>query len=502
MNMQAANSKRKNVLIIMSDEQRVDTLGCYGNKHARTPNIDKLAEEGIRFDSCWTPYPLCCPARASLWTGMMPHNHHVLANWFHIRPELQDGGFIQSFTDQGYHTTYTGKWHVPGTTPKRLGYCSWAAIPDVLEGRDRGRYISEYRQYAVAHGYELVEKNIENLTIHDLNKKTKNGHVDCGTSHIKLEHYLETWQTQKFLEQLDNCPEDKPFFAVCSYNAPHFPMIVPDPYDRLIKPEEVELPKNFCTGLEGKPKEVISSKYYQHTKDLDVQEWRELIAHYWGFCSLVDTQVGEIIEWLKTHKKYEDTIIIYTSDHGDMIGSHELNLKGFELLYEETNRIPLIMVHPDIKGNSEKKMFVSLIDLMPTIADFCCINIEEEVDGKSFANAVIEGSSDYFRDYIISESFEKDQKGCKAYENPEEYTAETWRTMNISIRTEKDKYIFHGKDTDEYYDMTEDPYENWNLYPSNVHGDRVQMLRKLIVKELDDSGTVLAGIVKNKMSAK
>lgn len=502
--MDTPNAKKRqyNVVVVMSDEQRVDTLGCYGNEIARTPHIDALAADGVRFDSCYTPYPLCCPSRASLWTGMMPHNHHVLANWFHIRPDLREGGFVQSFADHGYHTAYTGKWHVPGTTPERLGYRATAAIPDVLEGRDRGRYISEYRAYLESLGYPLVAANIENLTPRDLEKTTSNGRVLCGTSEVRLEHYIETWQTDRFLEQLEECPDDKPFFAVCSFNAPHFPMIVPEPYDRLIDPADVVLPPNFGTGLEGKPAELVSSKYYQHSKDLGESEWRSLIAHYWGFCSLVDEQVGKIVAWLKGNGKYDDTIIVYLSDHGDMIGSHGLNLKGHEMHYEETNRVPLVLVHPDLKGDQHKAMFISLHDLMPTLADLCGVKADRHVDGDSFAQSLLSAGDDHFREYVIAESFRKERDGSKPYENPEEYTPEAWRPMNISIRTDRDKYVFHGEDSDEYYDLRTDPYENRNLLYSDAPDERLELLRRTILKELETSGTNLTEIVGARMSAK
>lgn len=248
--------RKKNIVFILSDEQRYDTLGCNGNKTAKTPNIDHIAGMGTQFRNCFTPYPLCCPARTSLWTSLMTHNHHVVENWRAIRPDLRDAGLLKYFSQDGYYITYTGKWHVPGTNPQRLHFDSWSAIPAVLEGRDRGRYIEEYREYATGQGYDLVPGHIENVTERDLRNLSRPGKAPCATAEIALEHYLETWQTEKFLKELDNCPDDRPFFAVCSYNAPHFPMLVPEPYDSLISPEEAELSPNFCEGINGKPQEV------------------------------------------------------------------------------------------------------------------------------------------------------------------------------------------------------------------------------------------------------
>src|SRR5699024_10564987 len=112
----------KNILFIMTDEQSWDTLGVHGNTAAKTPNLDRLAEKSMSFRHCYTPYPVCCPSRASMWTGCLPHSHHVIDNWRHINPEMTDGGLVRPFSDTGYHTVYCGKWHVPGTTPERFGF--------------------------------------------------------------------------------------------------------------------------------------------------------------------------------------------------------------------------------------------------------------------------------------------------------------------------------------------------------------------------------------------
>ncbi|MGI8912340.1 MAG: sulfatase-like hydrolase/transferase [Chloroflexota bacterium] len=107
-----------------------------------------LGQRSANFTHCFTAYPLCCPARTSLWTRLLPHNHHVLCNWRAIRLELRDRGLIEPFARAGYHTIYSGKWHVPGTTPGRFSFADTSAIPAVLNGRDRGRFIADYRAYA------------------------------------------------------------------------------------------------------------------------------------------------------------------------------------------------------------------------------------------------------------------------------------------------------------------------------------------------------------------
>jgi len=474
--MKTAAPVQKNILILMSDEQRWDTLGYAANPVAQTPHLDQLAARGTVFDRCYTAYPLCCPARASLWTSRMPHNHHVWANWCAIRPELRDGGLVASFARTGYHTIYTGKWHVPGTTPARLSFADATAIPAVIQGRDRGRYIEEYRAYAAARGYALLPHHLENLTAQDVEQLTQPGRAPCGTAEIPLGDFLETWQTTQFLSALNRRPKDRPFFAACSYNAPHFPMIVPDPYDRLVSPETLPLWSNFRAGTEGKPEEVLRSHYYTDTAELSEFEWRRLIAHYLGFCALIDTQVGRVLDHLRATDALDDTIVVFLSDHGDMIGSHGLNQKGHALHYEETLRVPLIITHPDLAGGWRIDDFVSLIDLLPSLAELAGVGIDRDSDGISFAPFLSRSDAPAIRAYVTAESYAihgdsgaagavalPDQVGGHGeYISPDQFDPNR-DSINLSIRTQTHRYIFRWNDRDELYDVNRDPGENRNI---------------------------------------
>ncbi|HEY6738361.1 MAG TPA: sulfatase-like hydrolase/transferase, partial [Actinopolymorphaceae bacterium] len=380
-------TERPNVLVVMTDEQSWDTLGCHGNPAAQTPHMDDLAEDSTSFDACYTPFPLCCPSRTSLWTGRMPRRHHVLGNWRAIRPDLRQAGLGRAFKDAGYHTMYTGKWHVPGTTPAAMGFDDTAAIPAVLDGRDRGRYIESYREYARSHGYELVPGNIENLTLADVASLRDPTSPHRATAEIPLEHYLETWQTREFLRTFDRRPDDRPWLAVCAFNAPHFPMVVPRPYDRLIDRDEVRLPDSFVSGTATLPREVRESKFATKFADLDEEGWVDVIAHYLGLVALADQQVGTILDRLKETGQFERTIVVFTTDHGDMMGAHRLMEKGHLLHYEEALRVPLLIRHPDAR-QSRTDNLVSVVDIATTVAELAGVPWREDDDAVSFAHMV------------------------------------------------------------------------------------------------------------------
>lgn len=482
---------RPNLLVIMSDEQSWNTLGCTGNPAARTPHLDALAERGMSFDRMYTPFPLCCPSRTSLMTGMMPRHHHVLGNWRGIRPDLAGHGLGGWFRAAGYHTFYVGKWHVPGTTPTRMGFLDQAAIPAVLDGKDRGRYITDYRDYASAQGYRLLPDHIENVTAADLAGLRDPDSPHRTTAEISLDHYLEPWQTRQFAEVLDRTPEDRPWFGYCSFNAPHFPMVVPEPYDTIIDRAAIELPASWRHGFADLPQEVQRSHFAQRFTDLDEDGWREVIAHYYGMISLVDDQVGRIVELLRRRGELDNTIIVFTSDHGDMMGAHRLMEKGHLLHYEEAVHIPLIISHPDrLRGRDDG--LHTMPDLTATLLDLAGITAADGadtgIDGIGFAD----GSS---RDAVITESilWGRDSENAHGeHRDPAHFRLGT-DTVNLSIRDRDHRYIFRSDDIDELYDQRADPAELHNL--ADERRDLVGRYRTRLATEVGDVFPTVAALL-------
>ncbi|HEY9292251.1 MAG TPA: sulfatase-like hydrolase/transferase [Microlunatus sp.] len=450
---------RPNVLVIMSDEQSYDTMGCTGNAAARTPQLDALAERGRVFDRCYTPFPLCCPSRTSLITGLMPRHHHVLGNWRGIRPDLRDQGLGRWFADAGYHSFYVGKWHVPGTDPQRMGFLDQAAIPAVLNGKDRGRYIQQYREHLTGLGYRLLPDHIENLTQRDVDGLHSTESPHRTTAEIPLEQYLEPWQTRQFADTLSAAPDDRPWFGVCSFNAPHFPFVVPAPYDTIIDRAKITLSASWSAGFSKLPAEVQQSKFAQGFADLDEDGWRDTIAHYYGLISLVDDQVGAILRLLEERGELDRTIIVFTSDHGDMMGAHRLMEKGHLLPYEETVHLPLLISHPDGRGGRDDQLR-SIVDLAPTLLEFAGIRLpDRELDGRSFA----EGSST--RPYVTTETvlWERDSENANGEHRDPAGLRLDRDVVNLSIRDDHHRYIYRSSDIDELYDHRTDPGEMINL---------------------------------------
>lgn len=469
---------RPNVLVIMSDEQSWDTMGCTGNPAARTPNLDALAERGRCSDGMYTPFPLCCPSRTSLMTGLMPRHHHVLGNWRGIRPELRDRGLGTWFADAGYHTFYVGKWHVPGTDPATMGFAAQAAIPAVLDGKDRGRYIPDYRDYVTGQGYQLLPDHIENVTTEDLANLRDPASPHRATASIALEHYLEPWQTGQFAGVLADAPADRPWFGYCSFNAPHFPLLPPAPYDTIIDRSAIRLPASWSSGTEHLPEEVTRSHFAQKFADLDRDGWIEAIAHYYGMISMVDDQVGAIMELLRQRGELDNTVIVFTSDHGDMMGAHRLMEKGHLLHYEESVHIPLIISHPDGWTGRDPELH-SMVDLAPTLLEAAGVDVPDGLDGASFAD----GSG---RTHVTAETLLWHRDSENAHGEHVDPTAFTLGrdTINLSVRDSTHRYIFRSDDIDELFDEQADPAEITNLADARV--DQVSDYRRLLADEVRD----------------
>lgn len=486
-------TSRPNVLIVMSDEQSWDTLGCNGNRAARSPNVDALAGTATSFDHCYTAFPLCCPARTSLWTGLMPRHHGVLGNWRPIEPHLREAGLARAFSEGGYHTIYCGKWHVPGTTPRAMGWADASAIPEVLDGRDRGRYIQAYRDHLVARGYQLDSKSLENLTVAEARALAVKPYA---TAEVAIEDQLEVWQTQRFLEALDRRPRDRSWLAVCSFNAPHFPLVVPAPYDRCIDRGAIELPPSWATGTCTTPREVRESHYARDFENLTQEDWVEAVAHYLGLCAIVDEQVGRVLAYLREQGEWERTVVVFTSDHGDLMGAHRLMEKGHQMHYEEDLRIPLLVRVPGGRAGRVDGL-VSICDLAPSLMELAGVPGRAAIDGCSFAGLVDGTSTPSTRPHVIAESYLADgHPGGQG--DPFRAADFTFPrdSVNLSIRTPRVRYVFRSHDEDELYDLPADPYEQVNQAAAPAFARVRAECRRALAEEIEDAFPSIAAALR------
>ena len=359
----------RNMLFLMTDQHRLDTLGCYGNPLARTPNLDALAAEGTRFDNCLTPTAICTPARASLLTGYAPFRHKLLANYERNVGYLEDLAddqftFAEALREADWRLGLVGKWH----GGVRRTAASYGFEGPTLPGWHNPVDHPDYLAY-------LEEHDLPPYAIRDEVRGTApNGNPGNLLAarlqqpvEATFEHYLTTRtieMLQRFAAEQDR--DGTPFFLATHYFGPHLPYLLPDAYYDMFDPEQVQLPDSVQETFAGKP--PVQRNYSDHWAfdTMPAEQSRKLIAVYWGYVALIDEQIGRLRRALDELGLAADTAVAFTADHGEFTGSHRLHDKG-PAMYDEIYRIPALARIPGGPGHQVRDEFVPLTDLTATI---------------------------------------------------------------------------------------------------------------------------------------
>ncbi|MGC9349271.1 MAG: sulfatase-like hydrolase/transferase [Anaerolineae bacterium] len=355
-----------NLLVFLTDEQRYDTLACYGNGEIRMPNLNALAAQSCVVEEAYCTQPVCTPARGSYLTGLYPHAHGA---WFNNIPLSSDAKCLPEYLPQGeangYATAYFGKWHLGDEIFAQHGFQEWRSVESTWvnynkhfsEGRDKSAK-STYHHYLRRRGYK---PDADQGTSFSRDLTTKLPERDGKPAYLARE-------ASRFIRE----HQDEPFALYVSFLEPHMPFYGPrdDQYD----PDEVPLPANFdaVPGENDPLRARLGYLRFFHEGferyDLSGEAgWRQLVASYWGLCSLIDTHIGRVMATLDECGLMDDTIVAFTSDHGDMMGSHRLLGKG--VMYQESVRVPLLVRLP---GQTTQRRITgpfSQIDLAPTLLD-------------------------------------------------------------------------------------------------------------------------------------
>jgi arylsulfatase A-like enzyme len=325
-----------NILLVFADQQRAGMLGCEGNHQAITPNLDLFSTRGTLVEHCIANSPVCCPSRGTMWTGTYPTTHRVLSNDLPVRTDLPTLATV--CRDAGYRTGYVGKWHLDGVprskfTPpgaRRLGFDDfWAA-------------------YNCSHSYYQAKyyRDTPNL--------------------VTDPRYEPTVQTDLAIEFLDTHPVDRPFLLALSWGPPHDPYPqVPEQFRAMFDPATIEPRGN------AQPDAVNPL-----ARGLD---FRRTYADYYAAVSALDAEFGRLLAHLKARGLSDNTIIVFTSDHGDMLWSHGWMKK--QSPYEESIRVPLVIAGPGLPQARTSSTLFGLVDLMPTLLGLAGLPIPATVQG-------------------------------------------------------------------------------------------------------------------------
>ncbi len=454
-------AQRPNILFLIADQLRYDALGCNGAPCCRTPALDAIGAAGVRFTNAYTPIALCTPARASLFTGRYPHNHLQLSNMGNFngvfdRQLIGQPTLFSQLAAAGYRIGYTGKWHLP-----REG-------DTALWGIDRWLQPSEWQRSLPA-GYDFARNEVQRL-------EWGPSAPFAGRAALPADRMQETWTADRAIEMIDSFSGgDSPFLVVASFFGPHFPYAVPPPYDTMYGPGQVPCPANYAEAFTAKP--LIQQKELRrwNAAHLTWPDWQRVIATYWGYCSFVDHQMGRVLAALHRNGRARDTVVVATSDHGDMLGNHRLFNKGFHM-YEETHHVPLLISGPGIRRGATAAAFANLVDLAPTLAELAGAAPPAAADGRSLTPLLAGAAPADWPDDVFAEF----------------HGYETTLYSSRMIRTADWKYVYNPPSRDELYDLRSDPGELRNLAGMVAFEHVVRRMQERLVARMRATADSLA----------
>ncbi len=453
----AADAKKPNVLFIISDDLNV-SQGCFGHPLVKTPNIDALAKRGVRFDRAYCQFPLCNPSRASLLTGLRPDQTGVVDNAVHLRKKNPDHATLgQLFRNNGYFVARVGKLYHYGV-PLQIG-------TDGLDDKPSWDHVVNPR----GQDREVHDK------IFSLTPGQFGGTLSWLAVDGKDEEQTDGIGAAEAIKLLQgNKEKEKPFFLAVGFYRPHTPYVAPKKWFEMYPLKDMPVAKVTQEEMKGYPDAAVASRKKEQDK-LNDKLTRECLQAYFASISFMDAQVGKVVAELDRLKLADNTIIVFTSDHGYHLGEHTLWQK--QSPFEESARVPMIVVAPPglAKGaaasaGKASPRVVELVDLYPTIADLCGITPPKNLAGKSL-RPLIENPQATFKDAAITQV----QRGGPRMPFP-----------GYSVRTERWRYMTFddGRKGECLFDHQNDPKELKNLVSDPAHAATVAEMKKLLAAEL------------------
>ncbi|MBU0478925.1 sulfatase [bacterium] len=420
-------NKKPNVVFVFGDQWRQQATGYAGDPNVKTPNLHALARESINFTHALSGCSVCSPYRASMLTGQLPMTHGVFVNDVYLQPRATS--IAQAFSSAGYDTAYIGKWHVDGPgrsnyipPERRLGFDYWKVLECTHDYNHSAYYAGDSDEKLYWDGYDAIA------------------------------------QTRDAETYIRNHNKDHPFFLVLSWGPPHCPYnTAPEKFRRMYDVDVIELRPNV-------PAEIATQA-------------REELAGYYANCSALDTCIGDLLTTLRECRIENDTIVVFTSDHGDMLGSQGQTKK--QRPWDESIRVPFLLRYPGLPGwqTGKTDALIDAPDIMPTLLSLCSISIPETVEGLDFSKHIAGGNdpSDGAAVIMCPQPF--------GNWNAKHHGGREYR----GLRTKRYTYV---RDLDGpwlLYDNEVDPYQMQNLIHDKEASGIRDELDRWLQKKLDDS---------------
>ena len=476
---------KPNIVFIWSDQQRQDTLECYGNDWIKTPRLNELANNSYVIDNAYCTQPVCAPARSSVMTGLYPHAAGPTVNKIPLKQDVKT--IAEILEDNDYRTGHLGKWHLGDDTVKQRGFDEWVSVED----HTVSSYYDGELPYSDLHNW-LVEKGHTPTGTGPTGRKIFD---DTVRSYLPEDSQMATFLAEKAEEFIDR-NKDTPFLLYVSTFEPHSPYggpldgmhdpnSIPTGPTFLKKPENVaeidraraDYHSSFLEGADQKSDEYMNNYLATRGEDFSTREgWLKARADYYSNITLVDRMVGRVIDSLKENNLYENTIIIFTSDHGEMMGDHGMLEK--RTLYEESARVPMLVKLQNQKSMKRIKGSFSQIDFVPTLLSKLNQELPTNLHGQDRSYAFEE--LDFGDNEVVVE-----WNGTGEI-NDRNLGTEKINELNLnprrSIIINRIKLNLTLNDSGELFDLNNDPYEEINLIDSPEYQKTIKAMKQKLIE--------------------
>ena len=465
---------KPDIYFFIMDEMRADVIGDDGDKTVQTPNLDNLIKDSVNFTNCFSSCPMCAPARVGLATGTYNLTNGTMDNAMAPLPDVSS--LYGTLKDNGYKTYNYGRWHT-NCSPQEFGIEEQINLP----AKGDEKYISGFgisnKEVRKEAKYKKLEGEVP-LVIHGERPAS-----------ILPEELRDSVMTKRYIDDLESLANnDKPVFARLGYINPHTPYMPCKEYADMYAADDMKMNEALGAPLDNKP---LIQQYFYRARGFDklnFEDYKKAKASYYGLITHVDDRIGSIIKRMKELDIYDDALIVFTSDHGSMMGEHGF-IEKWGHMYDPVSRVPLVIKFPENENaGREISDVVSLIDIMPSLLDYNSIDIPEKVQGISFMPLLSEDKEGIKRQEVFCEYYAgglMDEPALMVrdnewkltwYRDQETLEDNLYRDHPLKYTELFNKDIIEG----ELYNIKEDPDELVNLFYDEQYKDvKIKYMKKL-----------------------
>ncbi|NOY79985.1 MAG: sulfatase-like hydrolase/transferase [Kiritimatiellaeota bacterium] len=448
--------KRPNVLFLMSDQHNAGSLSVAGHPNVRTPNLDRIAENGVRFTRAFCNNPICAPSRISFVTGQYCHTHRIVGNDNFELNDVNPNTLGAVFRRTGYQTAQIGKAHMvrrwDEEAYEHIRYC------DLCDADRDDPRTNHYFKYLLDHGLADMYEDGTLPPDHEARRK------GCAVAGLPYEHSIEHWTGEETLRFLERRDSTRPFFLHMSFERPHPNWTPAAEHAGMYNPDDIVLGPDAADWWEnrwaGRP-EFIQRMVGNRMARFDLAGLRKALAYHFALVSVIDMEMGRVLDWLARHGELDNTIVVYTADHGDFAGDHGICDKNIGI-YESIHRIPFLISIPGGPRGEIRDGLIESVDLFPTLCELADVPAPDGMDGRSILPE-IEGRGAGKPQAICEWDFPEPQRRVSA------------------LRTPRYRLVYYSHEAGgELYDHETDSCEMFNLWDAPEHREvRLELLERL-----------------------